>query len=817
MSSSQEGVPTEWNPCRFALWINRWCDDTGPTAVLLRHPTVPFVHPADPDDEDQLRAGALDYLEAVNERTDLDLPKGWLDDLRWSRFESFWFKRGPELDPIDRTLVLSISRLPNGKGSASELGIRVVAHVRSLDGRQDEVRIAGMSASFFSLQPASDRHQDYEHEAARRTALEEKRPESYRPPAELSITPSLNIVQRLEREVFQLDPASRGDSSGLRRRRPTRDEKDLRGPRTNTSGGAEVHMNGPSSAIPDYPLERRGLKVVQTWFVPGDDPDKGVKTVTLPGEGDDFTVRSNDFSAISAFYHFAQLFARFERYYIDPDAYFRFAELPLKVFYRSGMARGRGKDGQTINARVRPKGWNPEEITPPSTGKEPTLEVHLALANLSHRARRPWNRQNRSPAEPLGIATDPRWVWHEIGHVLLMASVGELELRFAHSPGDALAAIVADPHSELAEDLNWRGATFPWVFVPRRHDRCVLKGWSWGGSMHRPLDRTTGANRVRRKGYRSEQILSSSLFRLYRCLGGDTLKLENGRPVPDREAREGASDYTVFLIMKGLSLLGDARLSPADHADQLVTALIDADIGTEGFPGLPVGGCAHKAIRWAFEAQGLYAADPDAISNAPGAPEKVDIYIEDRRCLVEVMQGCEVGHNPGSYVPVSLDWGRYASPEEGSTSERSEQHTASKRDDGIPHWFAKETAIELDGDQIFVTVGNRGSETAAGVSVRVWSCPWPEGKHPPLWDKSQWSAIGERPAQDVPPRRTRKFGGFGLAPKPGRYLVFAQATCEDDRANSDPSTGLPCSRTPTPLADLVANDNNLGLTVISYS
>jgi len=44
--------------------------------------------------------------------------------------------------------------------------------------------------------------------------------------------------------------------------------------------------------------------------------------------------------------------------------------------------------------------------------------------------------------------------------------------------------------------------------------------------------------------------------------------------------------------------------------------------------------------------------------------------------------------------------------------------------------------------------------------------------------------------------------------------VLAQATCEDDRANTDPASSLPCSQLPTPLIDLVANDNNLGLIVI---
>ena len=230
-------------------------------------------------------------------------------------------------------------------------------------------------------------------------------------------------------------------------------------------------------------------------------------------------------------------------------------------------------------------------------------------------------------AEPLGIAGDARWMWHEFGHILLMASVGELEFRFAHSAGDALAAIASDPFSALAGDPRTRGATFPWVFVPRRHDRCVTHGWSWCGSMHRPLSVLASADIIRRKGYRSEQILSSSLFRLYLCLGGDT-KLAND--TPDRKTRESASHYVVYLIIKAIGLLGDAGKVPTALVDGFVSALIDADVGTETFDidvstgAAPtrVGGCAFKPARWAFEAQGLYAPDLASINDRPGSPTR---------------------------------------------------------------------------------------------------------------------------------------------------------------------------------------------------
>ena len=71
-----------------------------------------------------------------------------------------------------------------------------------------------------------------------------------------------------------------------------------------------------------------------------------------------------------------------------------------------------------------------------------TLEMRFALGDL----------MNSVELSPLGIAADPRWCWHEFSHVLLMAATGQREFAFAHSAGDALAAIVCDAESKLALD-----------------------------------------------------------------------------------------------------------------------------------------------------------------------------------------------------------------------------------------------------------------------------------------------------------------------------------------------------------------------------
>jgi hypothetical protein len=415
----------------------------------------------------------------------------------------------------------------------------------------------------------------------------------------------------------------------------------------------------------------------------------------------------------------------------------------------------------------------------------------------------------------MGIVNDPHWVLHEFGHVLLMATTGELELRFSHSIGDALAAIATDPAShfvgstgdddeEKERKRRWRGVTYPWVYLPRRHDRGVERGWSWSGAIHRPLREIPDSKLVRRKGYRSEQILSTSLFRLYLCLGGITPDNEG------RKRRQDASDYTLYLIIKALGLLGDARVVGANHPDQLVSALIDADIGTQRFRmrrlGIDVpGGFAHKAIRWAFEAQGLYAADALVENNDKGEPPLVDIFISDRRPARESWCGGGVGHGPGAYVPVPF--------------------TVPVCPDGpgtppvVPQWMAHAESVIVSKKMIQVWVANRGAERADGVTVRVFCAIW-DGAGLPDWnpqDATLWQTIDQRNshAADMSVASSgREHFAIAWQPSAGKtYLILTEASCEAERANTDPESHLACGHGPTALADLVASDNNLGLTV----
>ena len=206
-----------------------------------------------------------------------------------------------------------------------------------------------------------------------------------------------------------------------------------------------------------------------------------------------------------------------------------------------------------------------------------------------------------------GIANCFDIVLHEFCHSLLEESVNHPNLGFAHNCGDALAAILCDPDSKSQD----RGKTF-YVNIDRRHDRKVGEGWAWGGI------RDTGfpAN----GGYRSEQILSTSMFRTYKAIGGDSTS---------KDVRKNASNYMTFLILKTLGTVDPN--TRAGNAREFVSILINSDRTTIQFNGFK-GGQIGKVIRWAFEKQGLFQPPGSQTPvNREGAPPEVDVYVDDGR------------------------------------------------------------------------------------------------------------------------------------------------------------------------------------------
>lgn len=852
----------QWKPGMFAVWSRRWEHprDEQPTIALWRHPSAPFTADLADLEDETLQRTARDYLQQALACTQvqprLQLPDAWARALlspgsdgrfawmpvswppKGGRFESYSSFRVERNAGPSSVVLLAGERLGDFIGSG--FGLRIVMHVdKQHKGWQacigelsaalpfGRYRDAGWSSGATSqaiptlaglLGDANKRG------IARMLALQ---PES--------IAIRGVRLARGDGERWHVEWRGTGSSSSASARPAAysfavagTDEQPLVPlARQAVFAGAAAGCWRLATLVPDDARLSRlaqaaSAKLSAGWsgrfeVVDGSKPGAGTGAAQSSAKGAPQRIigpdgRPDDKTALVTYANLDQLFDRLVAYGIDIQHYFRHARLPIEARYGAGIRPGRGKDGQTINARVLPEGWRADLAGPARLDDRPRLQLQLALADLSHRERKPWNRKERSPARPLGIAADPRWLWHELGHVLLMAALGELEFRFAHSAGDALAAVASDPGVPLTGNARARGFTFPHVFTPRCHDRCVSLGWSWGGSMHKALLDAAGTSEPRRKGYWSEQILSSSLFRLYRCLGGDTgwgSSSDAGEPM-----RESASHYCLYLIMRAIELLGHAFIVPAEQPDQFVSALISADLGAgdwkiaiappmKGEPArryARVGGCAHKVIRWAFEAQGLYARGGE-IADRPGEAPPVDIFIADRRPALERARGGDVAHRPGGYVPASLAW-------------PANQRGSALAD--APAWQAHEDAVLVRDGEVFVEVGNRGSETARAVRVQVWWRAWPHGDAP-AWDGGAgWTRCDAAAVSvaDIAAGAPALFGPFAYGPPPGRHLLFVQASCDDDLANADPAGGLPCSRLPTALVDLVANDNNLALRVV---
>jgi hypothetical protein len=69
-----------WNPSRNALWSQRWGDyyddkQNYPTAILLRHPTAPYVGEVDEINNDNMQCIAYEYLIAANSLTEPHIDK----------------------------------------------------------------------------------------------------------------------------------------------------------------------------------------------------------------------------------------------------------------------------------------------------------------------------------------------------------------------------------------------------------------------------------------------------------------------------------------------------------------------------------------------------------------------------------------------------------------------------------------------------------------------------------------------------------------------------------------------------------------------
>lgn len=520
----------------------------------------------------------------------------------------------------------------------------------------------------------------------------------------------------------------------------------------------------------------------------GFQPPKGVTG------GFDAPVRTNRFAAANAYYHCNCAFQMASDFNCNSSTYFHPKQFPVPVAHRgpiviSPPSPGADTDAApyvdsqvfTVNAQVF------QDLGEDEEGHELTnrvREIRFALAGMQD-----------SKHSPLGAATDRRIMWHEFGHALLVAGTQELELPFAHSIGDSLSAILSDPDSEMARPVwntglySMRGLTFPFVQdALRRHDRAAEEGWAWNGTL---LDPGVTRDDLDPDGYLGEEILSSTLFRLYRAIGGDTVA-PDGEPA--RHHRQRAAAYIAYLTVWAIKLLGPAQTSPSTPTI-LATALSEVDAATGVFdvqiypPTIfspRRGGALRKVVRWAFEQQGLYW--PPAASrpwNRPGEPEQVDIFIDDGR---------------GGTYEFTDSW-----------------EAAPAAIQVIPAGSATPGPVSDALNHVFVTVANRGTGPASGIVVRIWAT----SSSPDVWNNTgDWQLLTISGAQESSPAGPVASGGstvigpFEWVPVSGaRQALIVVATAPGDASLLDSPSSLACAQGPTPVVDLVPFDNNLGYQV----
>lgn len=447
-------------------------------------------------------------------------------------------------------------------------------------------------------------------------------------------------------------------------------------------------------------------------------PNDAGPTTTAPFAFN-YAVKSTEFSATNAYRHVNWCFNLVKGMGFSLASYFDGTTFPVQVDHWSLGGSG------TVNAHC------PGDAEGNGIG-------HFCFASAQS-------------GQTVGIADDLRVVLHEFGHALLWDHVASPNFGFAHSAGDSLAAILLDPTSQAPD----RFLTFPWPQgstgpLDRRHDRAVSAGWGWFGSRYNTQ-------------YNGEQVLSTTLFRLYRSLGGDS---------PHLGDRQWAARYVSYLIIKAIGLLTTTTNNP----EVFVTALMNADLTTASFEGQP-GGAVHKVIRWAFEKQGLYGTNAHPGAGTPvtteGNPPAVDVYIND-------------GRN-GEYPYLHAFW------------ESPDMWCRRAPDGGTTH----QSPLVGATNYMYVRVKNRGTSVANNVSVKAYHCDpgaglaWPTHWKPMDTPVLAGAAIASGGSTVV--------GPFAWVPETvGHECLIAIASATGDPGNDTTVAS------PIPHSRFVPFDNNVG-------
>jgi hypothetical protein len=531
------------------------------------------------------------------------------------------------------------------------------------------------------------------------------------------------LVENVTGLIFPTDPATLG------------------GPPAKASNAALNRWRSAAS-LPGLAAPRRGIQTLRGNRVRI--ADVLVPTIAPPkrpiGKSFSFAARTDNFAAVNAYYNCNRVFELVEALGFSVSDYFCNTKFPTRVDHRGHFSKATPL-GVEINAHCA------------GVAKGDRVGIGYTTFSLA-------DLENLE--QPIGIACDFRIVLHELlGHGVLYNHIGAALFKFAHSAGDSFAAILHDPGSEARD----RYATFPWLTgvaknQQRRHNRTAARGWGWDGAKARnPFDEILDW-----KGYNNEQILSSTMFRLYRAIGGDAKNIAE---------RQFAAHMTCRILLAAIQTF-TAATSP-ENAAHFAAALMKADAADWPAQGLS-GGAYHKVIRWAFEKQGLYQRQRSKRPNdKKGAPPPVDVYIEDGR------RG-EYDYR-SDYALCRAIWNRR------------------KADRGRAH----EQPVAGVVNYAFVKIKNRGFMPAADVVVRAFHCrASAQSVYPRDWLPMQTVSLR---VATVPPNSSREIvvGPFAWVPTAARESMLMIASAAGDASNVDTFA----ARDSIANARLVPHDNNI--------